>query len=65
LQQVFEQAYEQADDDIERYRLAQQVKKLTMPDQMGERFQAMLLARGLSVLPVPEELLAADQGDRL
>ena len=65
LQQVFEQAYEQTDDDVERYRLAQQVKKLTMPDQMGERFQAMMFARGLSVLPVPEELLAADQGDRL
>ena len=65
LQQVFEQAYEHADNEAERYRLAQQVKKLTLPDQMGERFQAMLFARGLSVLPVPEELLAADQGDRL
>jgi SAM-dependent MidA family methyltransferase len=65
LQQVFEQAYERADNEPERYRLAQQVKKLTLPDQMGERFQAMLFARGLGVLPVPEELLAADQGDRL
>jgi SAM-dependent MidA family methyltransferase len=65
LQQVFERAYERADDEAARYRLAQQVKKLTLPDQMGERFQAMLLARGLSVLPAPEELLAADQGDRL
>ncbi|RDS83240.1 class I SAM-dependent methyltransferase [Dyella psychrodurans] len=65
LQEVFEQAYENATDEAARYRLAQQVKKLTLPDQMGERFQAMLLARGLPVLPVPEELLASDHGDRL
>ncbi|HUB91781.1 MAG TPA: SAM-dependent methyltransferase [Dyella sp.] len=65
LQDVFERAYEQAPDDAARYRLAQQVKKLTLPDQMGERFQAMLLARGLPALPLPAELLAADQGGRL
>jgi SAM-dependent MidA family methyltransferase len=65
LQQVFEQAYEQAADDVVRYDLAQQVKKLTLPDQMGERFQAMLFARGMPALPVPEALLDADQGERL
>lgn len=65
LQDVFERAYEQAADDVARYNLAQQVKKLTLPDQMGERFQAMLLARGMSALPLPVELLAADQGERL
>jgi SAM-dependent MidA family methyltransferase len=65
LQEIFEHAYEHAADDVARYRLAQQVKKLTLPDQMGERFQAMLLARGLSALPLPAELLAADQGGRL
>jgi SAM-dependent MidA family methyltransferase len=64
LQQVFEQAYEQA-DDAGRLRLAQQVRKLTLPDQMGERFQAMLFAKGLAALPLPAELLAADQGGRL
>lgn len=64
LQQVFEQAFEKA-DDVERLRLAQQVRKLTLPDQMGERFQAMLFAKGLSALPLPAELLAADQGGRL
>ncbi len=63
LQQVFEQM--QPTDEPARYRLAQQVKKLMLPDQMGERFQAMLLARGLDVLPLPAELLAADQGGRL
>jgi SAM-dependent MidA family methyltransferase len=65
LQQVFEQAYEEAADDVVRYDLAQQVKKLTLPDQMGERFQAMLFARGMPALPVPEALLDADQGERL
>jgi SAM-dependent MidA family methyltransferase len=65
LQQVFEQAYEQAADDVVRYDLAQQVKKLTLPDQMGERFQAMLFARSMPALPVPEALLDADQGERL
>lgn len=63
LQQVFEQM--QPQDEHGRYRLAQQVKKLMLPDQMGERFQAMLLARGLDALPLPAELLTADQGGRL
>ncbi len=63
LQQVFEQM--QPEDERGRYRQAQQVKKLMLPDQMGERFQAMLLARGLDVLPLPAELLAEDQGGRL
>ena len=65
LQQAFEDAYTQATDEAARYRLAQEVKRLTLPDQMGECFQAMLLARGLDVLPLPAELLAADQGGRL
>lgn len=65
LQQAFEEAYAAAPDEASRYRLAQQVKKLTMPDQMGERFQAMVLARGMDVVPLPADLLEADQGDRL
>jgi SAM-dependent MidA family methyltransferase len=64
LQQAFEQAYEQA-DEVGRLKLAQQVRKLTLPDQMGERFQAMLFAKGLAALPLPVELLASDQGGRL
>jgi SAM-dependent MidA family methyltransferase len=63
LQQVFEQM--QPADEHGRHRLAQQVKKLMLPEQMGERFQAMLLACGMDVLPLPAELLAADQGGRL
>ena len=65
LQQVFEEAYEQAPDEASRYRLAQEVKRLTLPDQMGERFQAMLLARGMEIVPLPADVLAADQGGRL
>ncbi|GAA0681804.1 SAM-dependent methyltransferase [Dyella marensis] len=65
LQQAFEDAYADAPDEAARYRLAQQVKKLTLPDQMGERFQAMVLARGTDVVPLPAQMLEADQGDRL
>jgi len=65
LQQVFEAAHEAAADEHARYRLSQETKRLMLPDQMGERFQAMLLARGLDALPLPAELLAADQGARL
>jgi SAM-dependent MidA family methyltransferase len=65
LQDVFESGHAKAIDEHHRYRLSQQVKRLMLPDQMGERFQAMLLARGLEALPLPAELLAADQGGRL
>jgi len=65
LQQAFEGAYTEAVDEAARYRLAQEVKRLTLPEQMGERFQAMLLARGLDALPLSDELLAADQAARL
>ncbi|KZC15990.1 hypothetical protein RHOFW510R12_14625 [Rhodanobacter sp. FW510-R12] len=65
LQQVFEEAQAKVADEHGRYRLAQQAKRLMLPEQMGERFQAMLLARGLDALPLPAELLAADRGERL
>lgn len=65
LQEVFERALAGIADEHGRYRLSQQAKRLMLPEQMGERFQAMLLARGLDALPLPAELLAADQGERL
>lgn len=65
LRDIFESEQVKITDEHGRYRLAQQVKRLMLPDQMGERFQAMLLARGLDMLPLPAELLAADQGGRL
>jgi len=65
LQALFESEHAQAADEHARYRLSQQVKRLMLPDQMGERFQAMILARGLDTLALPVELMAADQGARL
>jgi SAM-dependent MidA family methyltransferase len=65
LQEAFESAYAEAADDAARHRLSQEVRRLALPDQMGERFQAMLFARGMDSLPLPAELLAADQGGRL
>ncbi|MDQ6647462.1 MAG: SAM-dependent methyltransferase [Pseudomonadota bacterium] len=65
LQAVFEREQAKATDAHAQYQLAQQVKRLMLPDQMGERFQAMLLARGIDSLPLPAELLSADQGRRL
>ncbi|WP_190278900.1 class I SAM-dependent methyltransferase [Dokdonella koreensis] len=35
------------------YRLGQQVKRLTLPDEMGERFRAMLFARGIDPAALP------------
>ena len=65
LQEAFAAAYASAHDEVARYRLAQEVKKLTLPDQMGERFQAMLFVRNMDVVPLPAALLESDQGDRL
>jgi len=65
LQDIFEIEQAKIADEHSRYRLAQQVKKLMLPDQMGERFQAMLFARGMDALPLPAELLASDQSQRL
>ncbi|MEO7066169.1 MAG: SAM-dependent methyltransferase [Rhodanobacter sp.] len=65
LQEVFAEAYAQLADERTRYQLSQQVKRLMLPDQMGERFQAMLLVRGMDSLPLPADLLASDQGGRL
>jgi SAM-dependent MidA family methyltransferase len=45
LQEVFANAHEQAADEAERYRLAQEVKRLTLPGQMGDAFRVMGLVR--------------------
>jgi SAM-dependent MidA family methyltransferase len=65
LQDAFAAEHAAAADEAARYALAQQVKQLTLPGAMGERFQALLFVRGLDVLPLPAELLAADQSGRL
>jgi SAM-dependent MidA family methyltransferase len=46
LEEIFDAAYQATDDEIERYRLAQQVKRLTLPAEMGESFKVMAMHRG-------------------
>ncbi len=65
LPRAFEAAFAAAPDEATRYRLAQQVKRLTLPEQMGERFQAMLFARGLDPLPIDEDLVGERPAARL
>ena len=45
LDEVFDDAYAATSDEATRYALAQQVKRLTLPSEMGERFRVMLLKR--------------------
>ncbi len=64
LAQRFEQASENA-DDATAYRLAQQIKRLTLPGEMGEKFQAMILARGIPASALPPGIAEINQGFRL
>jgi SAM-dependent MidA family methyltransferase len=43
------QAIEVIDDEAERYRRHQEIKKLTLPGEMGERFQLMGFQRGADI----------------
>ncbi len=52
-------------DDAGIYALAQEIKRLMLPEAMGERFQAMLFTRGMAAAPLPAELLLADRSARL
>ncbi|MBS0590683.1 MAG: SAM-dependent methyltransferase [Proteobacteria bacterium] len=45
LDDVFAQGYADAADEAARYALAQQVKRLTLPGEMGEKFRVMVLRR--------------------
>ncbi|MEP6939838.1 MAG: SAM-dependent methyltransferase [Rudaea sp.] len=45
LDEVFAAAYASCSDERERYALAQEVKRLTLPAEMGERFRVMELRR--------------------
>ena len=45
LEQNLAAAEARAQDEAGRYRLRQEAKRLTLPDEMGERFQAMGFAR--------------------
>lgn len=65
LEAVFAAARTAAPDEAARYALAQQVKRLTLPGEMGERFQAMLFARGLDAETLFAPLVAVDRSARL
>jgi SAM-dependent MidA family methyltransferase len=45
LDAVFAAGHAQAGGEDERYRLAQEVKRLMLPDEMGERFKVAVLRR--------------------
>lgn len=45
LQEVFAAAYAAADGEAARYRLSQEVKRLTLPAEMGETFKVMAFER--------------------
>lgn len=51
LDEVFGEAYANARDETARYALAQQVKRLTLPGEMGERFRVMALRKGVAERP--------------
>ncbi len=51
LPALFEQSVAGKDDPKEIMQLAQQVRMLTLPGEMGERFQVMLLGRGCTLPP--------------
>jgi SAM-dependent MidA family methyltransferase len=65
LDTVFASARANATGEADRYALAQQVKHLTLPGEMGERFQAMLFARKLDPERVFAPLLGVDRSARL
>ncbi|HEX5952736.1 MAG TPA: SAM-dependent methyltransferase [Rhodanobacteraceae bacterium] len=65
LDAAFATARDMAGDEAARYALAQQVKRLTLPGEMGERFQAMLFARDLDIDSLFAPLMQLDRSERL
>lgn len=45
LDEVFDRAYQATTNEVARYRLAQEAKRLTLPSEMGEAFRVMPLRR--------------------
>ena len=62
LEQRLAEAEAHARDEAARYRLRQETKRLTLPGEMGERFQAMGFQRGVEF---GAAFLAGDLGWRL
>lgn len=65
LDKLFAEACSENTDEAARYTLASQVKRLTLPGEMGERFQAMLFARDLDADSLFAPLAAIDRSARL
>jgi SAM-dependent MidA family methyltransferase len=65
IETIFGEAYSTARDEAARYALSNQVKRLTLPGEMGERFQAMLFARGLDTRELFASLIEVDRSERL
>ncbi|MGH8152288.1 MAG: class I SAM-dependent methyltransferase [Rhodanobacteraceae bacterium] len=65
LEGAFAEARANARDEAARYAVAQQVKRLTLPGEMGERFQGMLFVRGLDPATVAAPLVTIDRSARL
>jgi SAM-dependent MidA family methyltransferase len=65
LEALFAATHPALPDEAARYALAQEVKRLTLPGQMGERFQAMLFARGIDADALFAPLVAVDRSERL
>lgn len=65
LQTRFESLYQTSDDPRRQMALAGQVRQLTMPEHMGERFQVMLLGRGDTSAFGLQRWASVDQRHRL
>lgn len=65
LDAAFTTTYATAKDEAARYALSLEVKRLTLPGEMGERFQAMLFARGLDSQALFASMLEIDRSERL
>ncbi|MGH8216022.1 MAG: SAM-dependent methyltransferase, partial [Rhodanobacteraceae bacterium] len=65
LEELFAAGYAAESDEAARYALAQQAKRLTLPGEMGERFQAMLFARGIDADAAFAALIEVDRSERL
>jgi SAM-dependent MidA family methyltransferase len=65
LETAFTEAYSAVVEETARYALANEVKRLTLPGEMGERFQAMLFARGVEARALFAPLIGSDRSERL
>lgn len=63
LEQIFQEAFSNASDVQSQLQISQEVKRLTLPDEMGERFKVCALAKGNT--PPPSGFAFNNHVDRL